>query len=147
MTDECNAVMGFADDRLMSWIDWYWQGEMMNTWAPSEEGIATYSRTYAQAVAGTPTKMHFDSNSKDFELCYNVNPSITQPTEIYANFAVHYPAGVSVSVSGSIIDMKVTVDASNNLIFIQYAGDSTDSSSAENMDCCVSVSSKNTQNL
>lgn len=138
LTDECNAIMDMADERLVSWIDWYWQGELMNSWAPSEEGIATYSRTYAQSVAGFPTKMHFDANTKDFELCYNVNPSITQPTEIYANFAVHYPAGVSVAVSGSTIDMEVKVDAANNLIYVHYVG--AVETSQDNMDCCVSVS-------
>jgi endoglycosylceramidase len=139
MTAECDAVMDMADASLVSWIDWYWTGEVMS-WTPSEAAIATYSRTFAQAVAGVPTKMKYDSNTKDFELCYKVNTAIAQPTEIYANFDVHYPDGMSVSVSGSAIDMVVKVDAAVNMIYVQYSG--SEDSKSSGMDCCVSISKK-----
>lgn len=138
MTDECNAIMDMADERLVSWIDWYWIGEVMS-WTQSDEAISTYSRTFAQAVAGIPTKMHYDSRSKDFELCYKVNPSISQPTEIFANFNVHYTNGVSIKTTGSATDMTVTVDSANNMINVQYGG-SPDVST--DIDCCVFVSKK-----
>jgi hypothetical protein len=62
-------------------------------WNPSEEAIGIYSRTFAHAVAGTPTKMHYDAESARFELCYAVDPTITEPTEIY----------VSIGLSGRLI--------------------------------------------
>ena len=117
--------MDNADDNLISWIDWYWQGELLPTWQPSAEGIAVYSRTYAQAVAGIPTRMHFDALTKSFELCFNVNTSINYPTVVYANFKIHYPNGVNIAVEGSVqlVDFEVDVDEANNLIYFQYSGD------------------------
>jgi hypothetical protein len=58
---------------------------VLSVWAPSAEAISAYSRTYARAVAGTPTKMHFDATTARFELCYAVDPAVTAPTEIYVS--------------------------------------------------------------
>lgn len=56
---------------------------LLTEWAPTAAAIDTYSRTFAQAVAGIPSKMHYDSASRRFELCYAADPAITQPTVIY----------------------------------------------------------------
>jgi hypothetical protein len=58
-----------------------------------ENKVKTLSRTYAQAIAGKPTTMSFDTSSKAFLLQYNYNPLASGPTEIYLNEAFHYPNG------------------------------------------------------
>lgn len=29
-TGECDPIMDLADSRLMSWIDWYWTGALLD---------------------------------------------------------------------------------------------------------------------
>ncbi len=31
---ECDPIMDLADSHLMSWIDWYWTGALMNGLIP-----------------------------------------------------------------------------------------------------------------
>mmetsp|Transcript_7712 Transcript_7712/g.13041 ORF Transcript_7712/g.13041 Transcript_7712/m.13041 type:complete len:144 (-) Transcript_7712:978-1409(-) len=99
----------------------------MNNWDAQEEAIAVYSRTYAKKVAGVPSKMKFDADSKRFQLCYTVDPEAikmytagthagtgagtaeaaedeTATTVIYANFKLHYPNGASVHLTSNAKD-------------------------------------------
>jgi hypothetical protein len=57
-------------------------------WQTTPDAIATYSRTYAQAVSGRPAKMRFDAASLRFELCYAVAPSVAEPTVIYVRYFI-----------------------------------------------------------
>jgi endoglycosylceramidase len=61
--------------------------------------VAALSRTYATAVAGRPTKMRFDTKTKQFDLQYTYNPGTTGNTEIYLNERVHYGGGFGVTIS------------------------------------------------
>ena len=56
------------------------------------------SRTYARAVAGTATHMHFDPVSASFLFEYTLDLTVAEPTVIYANFALQYPTGYKVTV-------------------------------------------------
>ena len=144
ITEQCNPIMDQADESLVSWTDWWWTGPLMNNWNSNPESIKIYSRTYAQSVAGKPTKMKFDADSdnKLFTLCYDVNPSISQPTEIFANFDIHYPNGVLVQLSGSAAEsMSVEVQHSRILVFYQPKKTSGDRVNTD-MDVCVRVISK-----
>ena len=40
LVDECHAVMDMADEYLVSWIDWYWQGELFSKYANSQPSNA-----------------------------------------------------------------------------------------------------------
>lgn len=79
-----------ADDLLQSWT--YWAG-MVNT----EAKIVALSRTYAQAVAGTPTKMQFDNETSIFTLEFEPDLSIQSPTVVYLNNRVRYTQGFIVT--------------------------------------------------
>ena len=84
--------------------------------------------------------MHYDPRTDNFDLCYVVDPLITKPTEIAANFEVHYPHGVEVAVSGPVAqDMTVNIYPDKNLITVAF---SDASRSLDSYDCCVSVIKK-----
>lgn len=136
---ECQPIMNLADDHLLSWIEWYWSGRLMNGWDTDAQSISTFSRTFAQVVAGIPTKMHFNSKSLDFELCYDVDVDIVAPTIIYLNNAVHYVHGVMVHVSGEYAPyMHVMIgDADSNTIEITSSKASSD---VMNKNVCVYIS-------
>lgn len=55
------------------------------------------SRTYAQAIAGTPLTMSFMPENGTFVLEFEMSGT-TAPTEIYLNRALHYPNGCNVKV-------------------------------------------------
>lgn len=136
---ECDPIMNLADEHLMSWIDWWWTGPLMNGWDATDDAIAIYSRSFAKAVAGKPTKMKYDADTTNFMLCYDVNADITAPTEIYGNFDIHYTNGVSVVLSGSAAaTMDVAVDVKANAITVSYTGGKIDTP----LDVCVSVAPK-----
>jgi hypothetical protein len=61
---------------------------------------------------GTPLNMTFVPKSNDFELCYLLNTSISQPTEIYASFSRHYPNGVNTVFSSRNVVITSQVDTS-----------------------------------
>ena len=63
------------------------------------EKLRRLVRTYAQAVAGTPGAMSFDTSSGAFRLRYRPDPRITAPTEIFVS-PLHYPDGYRVRVDG-----------------------------------------------
>ena len=134
---QCDPIMDMADERLVSWIDWYWTGPLMNGWDATDGAVAIYSRSFAKSVAGTPTKMKYDSTNLNFELCYTINPTIILPTVIYGNFDVHYVNGVNVAVSGSAAEyLDVAIgDNEPNEITVTYTGDRT----SFFLDACISV--------
>lgn len=84
--------------------------------------IGAFSRTYAQAVAGTTLSMAFNSTDASFALQFTSNPNITAPTEIYLNEAVHYPSGFNCAVSPSASGK--CVHSGTNSLFV-YASSAT----------------------
>ncbi len=107
------------------------------------EKISVFSRTYAKKVAGVPKKMVFNSTSSQFELCYEVDASISEPTEIYANFGLHYSNGMNVQVTGKMASlMQTNIDAGNNQVLVTYKNDGTDLNKYANESCCVLITTK-----
>ncbi|MEZ0578601.1 cellulase family glycosylhydrolase [Nocardioides sp. MH1] len=116
-TDNLRAVeidADVADEHLMSWLHWAYKRWDDPTTADDAQGMFTDDadlgsvkaeklrrlvRTYAQAVAGTPTKMSFDIDTGDFLLRYKPDLRITQPTEVFVS-PLHYPDGYRVVVDG-----------------------------------------------
>merc|ERR1712000_75443 len=105
--------MDLADSHLTSWIDWYWGEHLEGSgFDATDEAVAVFSRTYAQAVAGTPTRMRFDTTDASFELCFVLDTGINTPTEVYVNTEIHYPDGVMVSIFGAdaaLLDSSVDI--------------------------------------
>ena len=140
-TGECNPIMNAMDEYLTSWIDWYWQTDLLDHgWNPTPESIRVFSRTFAQSIAGIPSKMNYNPDTLRFELCYVVNTAIKEPTVIYANYDVHYTNGVRVSISGNgAAYMEVSTIPASNQILVTYNGAANN---AELIDICVLVLSK-----
>lgn len=107
-----DRLLDAADHNMQSWS--YWQFKKFHdiTTANSEESLydgdgrletaklKLLSRTYAQAIAGTPVRMDFDSAHATFELEFNASVT-SAPTEIYLNEAMYYPKGYRTEVEPS----------------------------------------------
>lgn len=116
-TDDVRAIeidAAVADEHLMSWLHWAYKWWDDPTTADADQGmfaddadlasvkqdkLRTLVRTYAQATAGTPLAMSFDTESGDFRFRFRPDPSIRQPTEVFVS-PVHYPDGYRVRVDG-----------------------------------------------
>jgi len=51
------------------------------------------SRTYPLSVSGTTTRIHFDPATASFMLEFTLDTTLSQPSVVFANFALQYPAG------------------------------------------------------
>jgi hypothetical protein len=56
------------------------------------------SRTYAQAIAGTPQVMRFNHKTAEFQFQFAADPTVTAPTIIYLNEKWYYPRGFKVDI-------------------------------------------------
>lgn len=108
-------VADMADRSMVNWHYWHYGNWFDPTGNPPNEGMFdddldrttlrperadALSRTYPQAVAGTPGSFFFDSSTKTFTLEFEADPSIEQPTRIFVPVARHYGGHYAVSVSG-----------------------------------------------
>ena len=114
-TDNLRALeidAAVADEHLMGWTHWAYKLWRDPTTADDAQGlfrddrrlstvkrakVRTLVRTYAQATAGTPLAMHFDTDSGAFRYRYRPDRSIHEPTEIFVS-SLHYPRGWRVQV-------------------------------------------------
>jgi endoglycosylceramidase len=92
--------MATADKYLQSWALWdYSDGSFFDSNGnPIMEIVKIYSRTYATSIAGVPVSTMFDPKTSHFELVFNANNSISEPTEIYLNEEFYYPNGFNVKI-------------------------------------------------
>ena len=116
-----------ADEYLQSTM--YWQFKFYNditTQTPFEglynfegeliqEKLTILSRTYAYAIAGTPTLMRFNSLTSEFILKYNIDTSSAKPTEIYLNEEIHYPQGYNVIIEPASWATLEKIDDKNRI--------------------------------
>jgi endoglycosylceramidase len=120
---ECQVNMKQLDDNLFSWVDWNFD---INNGISNE----AWARTYARAVAGRPLSMSFDPETKDFSFCFQMDPALDAPTEIFASTAFSYPDGLVVNSSENV---KAVVDG--DLVIVTPASSGANSSKA-----CVHIS-------
>eukprot|EP00947_MAST-08B_sp_MAST-8B-sp1_P003756 g3756.t1 len=93
---ECTTNMDALDaNGLWNWIDW-------NFSMDNSSQAESWARTYARAVAGRPLNMSFDSASKQFDFCYQLDAGIDAATEIFASTKFSYPQGFRVSTSSNV---------------------------------------------
>ena len=105
--DEGGFVMGLLDRNLLSWTDYdASQQSWFETVAPNRALQEKWARTYAFAIAGRPLNMSFDPVSKDFECCFELDPSIGAPTEIFASTNYSYPGGAQVSTTPNLVSVN-----------------------------------------
>jgi endoglycosylceramidase len=110
---QVDRLLNWADSNFQSWA--YWQYKFYHDYTTMNqneafydrngdleaEKVKTLSRTYAQAIAGRPVHMAFDTKKSRFDLEYTPNPNITKNTEIYMNANLHYPHGYKVDLKPS----------------------------------------------
>jgi endoglycosylceramidase len=136
-TDNVRAIgidAAVADRYLMGWMQWSYKFWNDPTTADTDQGLfrddgdlATAKagklrelvRTYAQATAGTPLSMQFDTTNGAFSFTYRPDLRITAPTRIFVS-PIHYPDGYIVKVDrGSIVKRTkrlVSVEASSSRV-------------------------------
>lgn len=105
--DECTSVADIADANLESWTEYDAFGQTGNHL--QDATLDRLTRTYAQAIAGEPSKMFYDNSTKRFELCWDLDASIQAPTEVFVP-ARHYPLGVTVNATTNL-DVDAAPDA------------------------------------
>jgi endoglycosylceramidase len=112
---DIGRITQLADQNLIGWTYWAYKNFNDPTGNPAEGLFASDTdlstlkapkaqlliRPYAQAVAGVPQAMSFDTTSLAFSLSYTPNAA-TAPTEIFVP-AYQYPKGYSVSVQGGSV--------------------------------------------
>jgi endoglycosylceramidase len=107
--DLIGRLTSYADALHLGWAYWSWKYYDDPT-GSSDEALASpagelgtaataLSRTYAQAVAGTPIVSSFDPATGAFHLAYVAAPRVTAPTVIFVA-AGHYPDGYCALVTG-----------------------------------------------
>eukprot|EP00730_Choanoeca_flexa_P012819 TRINITY_DN4651_c0_g1_i2.p1 TRINITY_DN4651_c0_g1~~TRINITY_DN4651_c0_g1_i2.p1 ORF type:complete len:490 (+),score=60.13 TRINITY_DN4651_c0_g1_i2:23-1471(+) len=99
-----------ADEYFQSWLRWEYKsfipitgsnpGFWFSNGTLNEDMIFNLTRTYASAINGVPSRMHFNQTTAEFELTFVSNRPDTI-TEVYAYEKLHYPNGVSISVEPS----------------------------------------------
>lgn len=79
------------------------------------------ARTYARKIAGHGLYMHFDPQSTYFQVAFEIDISISAPTEIFAHQRLLYPNGMSIDIKPA--DSLSWVMLSSNIIgFFPNAG-------------------------
>jgi len=116
------GVADEADQFLQSWATWEWKTfcresnetnhstSQNGVWGSCKTGYgpkwvgnlpsnqSDYARTYARAVAGSVSEMHFNVTTGEFLLKYNTSASCKLPTEIYLSVEFHYRNNFSVAI-------------------------------------------------
>jgi len=106
------GVTAFADALDLGWAYWSWKyyddptgssfEALVNARGTFEPTVAALTRTYPQAVAGTPRSVTFDPVSGAFSLTYTPDRRIHAPTVVFVADR-HYSAGYCARVSGGHI--------------------------------------------
>jgi len=110
--DHLRRLLGFADGEMQSWTYWMLKKYQDFTTANAAESLydengnleveklKALSRTYAPAIAGTPSRMSFDPDTGAFELTFNATLA-DAATEVYLNEELNYPDGYTTEVTPS----------------------------------------------
>ena len=101
---ECIFVQDLADRHLQSWALWgMFDDQDFADGALTPQKSDVLSRSYAQAVAGSVVNMTFDKASRAFQLCYELDASIEEPTVIYIAAAIFYKDNPVITTTANVI--------------------------------------------
>ena len=113
----------YTADNDNEWGD-QWNTEDLSIWSRSQQtdandinsgarGLLGFCRPFARHTAGTPLHMRFDRESGLFELYYESDPSVSEPTEIYVPY-VQYPDGFRIDISSG----RAVHDGEQQLVYV-----------------------------
>ena len=107
------AFTAQADGRLVGWIYWSWRFYADPTGSRAEALVMAdgrlrstarvLSRTYPEAVGGTPTSLSFDPATGAFDLSYVPDRRVRAPTVVFVPRELHYPGGYCARATGATI--------------------------------------------
>ncbi|HMK63541.1 MAG TPA: cellulase family glycosylhydrolase [Acidimicrobiales bacterium] len=111
-----SAFTAHQDMALVGWTYWSWKYYDDPTGSADEALVMAdgnlrstarvLSRTYPEAVAGTPVSMSFDPSTATFSLIYTANHAVRAPTVVFVPTQLHYPDGYCARVSGGRVVSK-----------------------------------------
>ncbi|MGP8059544.1 MAG: cellulase family glycosylhydrolase [Acidimicrobiales bacterium] len=117
-----SAVTAYAEYFDLGWAYWSWKyyddptgssfEALVNHRGRLEATVDALSRTYPQAVAGTPTSVRFDPAGGDFSFTYTPAPRVHAPTVVFVADR-HYPHGYCTEVTGGQV---LSVPGSTHLL-------------------------------
>lgn len=93
--------MDLADQNFESWTFYDMVSVTDRQGALIADAMKVLARPFAQAIAGTPVSMSFDSATNTFTLKYEADAAIEAPTEI-AVPALRFPHGFDVELSDGL---------------------------------------------
>lgn len=99
---ECNFVQNLADLQLQSWAFWGMTSSFANGSLTLQE-TEILSRTYAQAVAGKIFNMSYDRSSRHFEVCFELDSSIAEPTVIFIAASTFYKGSPVINTTSNVV--------------------------------------------
>lgn len=126
-TDNLRAIdidAQVADEHLMGWTHWAYKFWNDPTTADGDQGLfrddrdlstvkrgklRLLVRTYAQATAGTPRRMDFDTDTGRFRFRFQPHRSISAPTTIFVS-PLHYPRGYRVRVDHGQVTRRTATE-------------------------------------
>ena len=100
---ECSFVQGLADKHLQSWSLWGMDSQAIANGSITPQQAEVLSRSYAQAVAGSVVNMTFDKKTRVFELCFEMDNGIEEPSVIYMSSALFYKDAPVISATPNVI--------------------------------------------
>ena len=130
---EIEGALDAFDSKALSWAYWQYKGFGDFTTTGSEtEGlwyqngtlqinkVKALSRTYFKATQGSP--ISFEFNNGTFVGVFELNSTISMPTEIYVNLEMWYPNGVLVQASRKGAKISVGVNFVS-VLFVSGSGE------------------------
>lgn len=108
-----SAMTDDADRHLLGWTFWSWKRyadpvsgadkSLVTSSGGYQPTVKVLSRTYAQAIAGTPRSMSYDWTTGHFVLTYTAALHGSAPTVVFVATAEQYPHGYCARVSGGTV--------------------------------------------
>lgn len=108
--NEINSATDAFDTALASWSYWMYKGfGDFTTTGGSTEGLyeadgslqnlkaKALARTYAWSYQGTPKSMFFSTEDSSFTTTFELNSTVSAPTEVFAHADYWYSQGFKIS--------------------------------------------------
>ena len=111
--NEITSVTQSCDQNLVGWAYWMFKGYGdFTTSANLQEGfyndqtlqqdkVKALARTYVPYYQGTPTAISFDPTTGDFSTTFNLDPTVTSNTVVFASSEFFYPNGINLAIKTS----------------------------------------------